>query len=108
MCRDEENTCQLCSDSGKIEVGDLVLVRNDIQRIDMSLARKLEYCWEGPHWVKATGDKGAYFLETLDGIPLEGLFASDRVKKFVRIDGTWVEPDRVPFYWLPKKALSAE
>ncbi|KAL2153555.1 hypothetical protein VTH82DRAFT_4710 [Thermothelomyces myriococcoides] len=92
----------------KIEVSDLVLVRNDIRRIDMSSARKLEYRWEGPHRVKATGDKGAYFLETLDGIPLEGSFASDRVKRFVRIDDTWVEPDGVLFYQLPKKAPSAE
>ena len=75
----------------EIEVNDLVLIYNNVRRIDMSSFRKLEYRWEGPFRVRRVGDDGNYFLDTLDGIPIRTPYSPPRIKKFFQLDGVWVE-----------------
>jgi len=37
--------------------------------------------------------KGSYVLEELDGTPLKGTYAGNRLKKFVKRDQYWYSPD---------------
>ena len=78
-----------------IEAKDLVLVY-DIKLIDQDKSRstKLLYRWLGPYRVREANQlKGSYVLEELDGTPLKGTYAGNRLKKFVKRDQYWYSPD---------------
>ena len=76
----------------EVKEGDLVLLHDALQEVDMSKKRKLGYRWLGPYRVsRAIPDKGTYFLEEFDGTPLHGTFAGNRLKVFVQREGVMVE-----------------
>jgi transposase InsO family protein len=89
--RNDAHAHRFRPERGEIEVKDLVLIYNNVRKIDMSSFRKLEFRWEGPFRVRRIADDGNYFLETLDGIPIRSPFSPPRVKKFFQLDGVWVE-----------------
>ena len=68
----------------QIDIGNLVLLHDAKQEIDMSSAFKLAYRWLGPYRVTyADAVKGTYMLEELDGVAKKGTFAGHRLKKFI-------------------------
>jgi len=68
---------------GDIKVHDIVLVFDVRNSIDKSSNSKLNYRWAGPYRVKtAETTKGYYTLEELDGTPLKGTFAGNRLKVY--------------------------
>jgi len=77
-------------ESKTIREGDLVLVYNNLRKMDMSASVKLSYRWQGPYFVKEKAEKGVYKLITPDGIQLPGTFPPHRLKKFIRSDEFWV------------------
>ena len=59
--------------------------------MDMSSNLKLSFKWLGPYRVrKANTLKGTYMLEEVDGTPLKGTYAGNRLKKFVYKGGTFI------------------
>ena len=69
----------------EIKVGDIVLRHNIKPEIDMSVASKLVHRWLGPYRVQeAVPDKGTYKLKELDGTPLSGTYAGNRLKAFIK------------------------
>jgi hypothetical protein len=67
----------------EIAADDLVLLHDTQHESDKSSNRKLNNRWRGPFRVKqAIADKGTYLLEELDGAPLAGTVAANRLKKF--------------------------
>ena len=76
---------QLRDSDRKLEVGDLVLLYKSKDDLSRALATKLADKWIGPYRViKAPEDSTFYKLEELDGVPLAGTFAGNRLKKFFR------------------------
>jgi len=76
---------QLWDSDRKLEVGDLVLLYKSKDDLSRALATKLLDKWIGPYRViKAPEDSTFYKLEELDGVPLAGTFAGNRLKKFFR------------------------
>ena len=66
-----------------IEAGHFVLVHDTQREKDVSRTRKLRYRWLGPYKVaEAIHQKGTYLLQELDGTPLRGTFAGNRLKPF--------------------------
>jgi hypothetical protein len=77
-----DRTCQIRSI--EIKKGDLVLCHDSIAEIDMSWNQKLLYKWLGPYRVKkAISEKGTYILEEFDSTELSGIYAGNRLKKFI-------------------------
>lgn len=91
--RNEANSYRFRPQDGIIQKGDLVLVYHNVRKIDMSSFRKLQYRWEGPYKVRRIEDRDTYFLETLDGVPIRTPYTPNRVKKFFKLDGVWLEAD---------------
>lgn len=79
----------------EIRIGDVVLVYDVVRKIDMSSARKLTWRWKGPFKVRKIASKNEYLLETMDGTPITNSVAPDRIKKFFKLDGVWVEPENI-------------
>jgi hypothetical protein len=63
-------------------IGDLVLIKDVLQDIDMSRSKKLLPRWKGPFRITRITDKGTYLIEELDGTPLRATFAGNRLRKF--------------------------
>lgn len=71
--------------SERMEVGQLVLLRNVKTDIDMSAKHKLAMRWLGPYRIlDAVEDKGTYLLAEIgqDGAQLQGTFAGNRLRPF--------------------------
>jgi len=72
---------------------DVVLKHDAQSEIDISSDRKLAYKWYRPYRVKtAFLEKGTYILEEFDRTLLPGIFAGNRLKKFVKREGIY-EPE---------------
>lgn len=70
------------------DIGQLVLLYESSRQLDHSTKTKLAFRWRGPYKVSdARPNTGTYWLEELDGTPLAGTFAGNRLKKFVERDG---------------------
>jgi hypothetical protein len=72
-------------DNHTIGLGDWVLLHDT--KLEHSHSHKLSERWTGPYRVidvTRKEDRGTYRLAELDGTELEGFYAGDRVKKFVR------------------------
>ena len=75
----------------EIKAKDIVLVYDSKHAMDMSSNLKLSFKWLGPYRVrKANTLKGTYMLEEVDGTPLKGTYAGNRLKKFVYKGGTFI------------------
>ena len=59
--------------------GDLVLRRADVGNKNTKDG-KLAANWEGPYWVKAKLDKGAYTLETLARKPIKRTWNANKLR----------------------------
>ena len=56
----------------------------------MSSRNKLSYRWLGPYRIcEAVTEKSTYVLEELDGMRLSGMHAGNRLKKFVKREGSY-------------------
>lgn len=67
---------------------DLVLLRDTFSDGDMSRLAKFRPKWRGPFRIKIVHAKGYYQVEELDGTPLGGTIAGDRLKIFYPRDKT--------------------
>jgi hypothetical protein len=73
-----------------IRKGEVVLLHDALQEVDMSSRLKLGYRWLGPFRVsKAIPEKGTFLLEEMDGTRLQGTFAGNRIKVFRKRHGVW-------------------
>jgi hypothetical protein len=78
---------RLRPESGKLHVGDLVLVEWTHLRNSRSRAAKLGDRWYGPYRIREVPqDSTFYRLEELDGVPLAESYAGNRLKKFFARD----------------------
>jgi hypothetical protein len=77
----------------EIKKGDVVLVYHSKRAIDMSSDIKLSFRWLGPYKVSEAYQKGTYQLEEMDGTPLKGTYAGNRLKKFVFKDDAFQPVD---------------
>ena len=57
----------------------------------MSVLRKLQHRWDSPYIVRKIQGNYTYFLKTLDSIPIRTLFTPNRIKKFRKIEGVYLE-----------------
>jgi hypothetical protein len=79
----------------EIKVKDIVLAYHSKRAIDMSSNLKLSFRWLGPYRVKKANTlKGTYTLEEVDGTPLKGTYAGNRLKKFVYKGDTFTPADQ--------------
>lgn len=84
-CEHHDKNRRRRPDTQEILLGDWVLLHDT--KLDHSHSHTLSNRWTGPYEVvDATRkeDRGTYKLAELDGTKLEGFYAGDRVKKFVR------------------------
>ena len=101
--RNNKNRHRFRAERAEVNVGDLVLVYNNLRAINMSSVRKLEFRWEGPYRVRNIKNRSTYFLETLDGDEILTPYPPNRIKKFFKVEGVWLEADgesiapKVPF-----------
>jgi hypothetical protein len=74
--------------------GDLVQVyRSDLVHT-YSAAKKLQPMWSVPRRI-ASRERSSYRLESLEGVPLVGLFNAQRLRAFVPRDGTRLYLDEI-------------
>ncbi len=77
-----------------LNVGEIVLLHDAFQEIDMSAKKKLGFRWLGPFRVRtAHADKGTYELEEMHGAKLAGTFSGNRLKPFIRREGIYASND---------------
>jgi len=51
--------------------------------LDKQWSQKLKNKWLGPYKIREIGETGTYLLKELDGTEFQGIFAGDRIKKFL-------------------------
>src|SRR5271155_5078787 len=87
----------------EVKEGDLVLLHNSARQKDMSRQAKMSFRWLGPYRVLSVNAvKGSYRLKELNGAPLQGSVAGNRIKKFFLRDTEANEDDTViPVYDQP-------
>jgi hypothetical protein len=67
----------------RLEVGDLILMHNTFISGSRAVATKLDDRWFGPYRIREVLlDSTYYRLEELDGVPLQGTVAGNRVQLF--------------------------
>jgi transposase InsO family protein len=70
--------------------GQLVQIFQSDLKFTLKAEKKLTLMWSEPKRVtKKLGT--SYKLETMDGVPLKGLFSSERLRPFVTNSGTWLD-----------------
>ena len=72
-----------------ISLGDLVLLHDT--KLDGQHSHKLSDRWAGPYKItdiSRKGDRGTFKLAEMDGTALEGVFAGDRLKRFITRAGS--------------------
>jgi hypothetical protein len=79
----------------------LVLLYRSKEDTDMSRNKKLAYRWDRPFKIDSINPKHtSYYLVTVDKTLVNGIFAGDRLKKFVKTpEGFWEPEDEE---WLLK------
>jgi len=73
---------QLRSDAQQLRVGDLVLLHRTKYSTSRTRAVKLDDRWSGPYRIREIPDDSTFYLLELDGAPLAGTFAGNRLKRF--------------------------
>ena len=77
--------------SKPINEGDVVLLHDALQEVDMSARKKLGYRWLGPFRVlRSVQDKGTFELSEMHGAKLDGTFAGNRLKAFHMREGIFM------------------
>jgi hypothetical protein len=90
-----------------LEVDDLVLLHNSARERDMSRQAKMAFRWLGSYRIlEANHQRGAFRLKELDGTPLQGTVAGNRIKKFyLRSDDDLGDDATIPVY--PRPSIDA-
>ena len=81
---DKYRRCRPDTENYTISFGDLVLLHDT--KLDGQHSHKLSDRWAGPYKItdiSRKGDMGTFKLAEMDGTALEGVFAGDRLKRFI-------------------------
>jgi hypothetical protein len=91
---------------GNYPEGTIVLVFNST--LLMQHGRKGEIRWIGPYRVRRQNARGSYELDELDGSPINGIFAGNRLKKYHTRDHIPSVADTVPGHSRPHTSSDME